>query len=944
MLKGFFSFIFLFLILGSAFGSVFINSVDAAPYSWNDNEFDFDLATLEADGTLVMMDIDEDGSVDAVYDITDQGVGSTITARLVWGSYDGLTPYKQITKPANHSIDQITTNNKYILVTSYYEQTANIKYADLHPFDVLANWWGVSYVTDGITLSVADGIRCTVGMRDDDTNTLRLAWLMGKNSGGTQGRIRVVSQPSVVDFQLVVGSATNPPCEASVNHIVTDTGGVTSKLENLDPTSATYNVDDQNDVHQGICGSGTNDRNNDCFIRVADEIQKFNLPDSQSSSVVLSPFVDVRNFGLDFQVDGNDIPEYTGSWSDYFAIPDNSNLENVLNMDYKILDDTITNSPYRVPVETSCIYDDDNLVEQIMFDNYVTSCNLDYPVLDAGTLTFTDGIIDAAHDFDGSTYFHYDGSNVAFTNTDDFTIMFWINFTSTGLQLPIGNDESIGVVGTQGWSFRNSGVNNFVFRIEENSGSHDINYGGLNDGNWHHVSVTYSGSVSANRDQLTGYINGTSPIVGTSGAIADFNDFTDFVIGAQGNGGNIFTGWIDGVEIYDRKLSAAEIITRMNDTYPVSTNQVALLDGDDAKFVNIDDFDFTNKAFTYYVVDDDPPTLPNALLSDELSITDLTTITPSTSILNGHFAGVVGLHSGYQLKSQGISRSVDPNLTNGTTLMPYIVGSNSSQTTLTVNIKNAPSDFSVALQDSRTLDGDPYNWSILRTTADKSFVVDLPNGQCVDIIGRETSSLNAAWEDLGNVCANGVMPKSITYLSNLAFTFWTLPWGTSHSYNQSATSLQTMVRHETLPYSYYVNIYHSNGTLANSTMFTESVIDLDTQTFNTTNVDLPAKLVITDSSNSTLYVANIGYPSYLSGVAAWFNEWFEIDGFNLLYMLPIIFGAMFTRNSVAIGSLLTVGMIALLSWLGLIVVEEIIMYLLVFVAVVGMIAYRLVRG
>jgi len=50
---------------------------------------------------------------------------------------------------------------------------------------------------------------------------------------------------------------------------------------------------------------------------------------------------------------------------------------------------------------------------------------------------------------------------------------------------------------------------------------------------------------------------------------------------------------------------------------------------------------------------------------------------------------------------------------------------------------------------------------------------------------------------------------------------------------------------------------------------------------------------------------------------------------------------MFTRNSVAIGTGMTVAFIATLAWLGVIVIAEPILYLMIFVTVLGMIAYRM---
>lgn len=117
---------------------------------------------------------------------------------------------------------------------------------------------------------------------------------------------------------------------------------------------------------------------------------------------------------------------------------------------------------------------------------------------------------------------------------------------------------------------------------------------------------------------------------------------------------------------------------------------------------------------------------------------------------------------------------------------------------------------------------------------------------------------------------------------------------------------------------------------------------LDIQLLDMSSVALPAKLIIKQSGN-ILYTANAGYPSYLSSIGAFFNQYFTIDGFNILFLMPIIFGAMFTRNSVGIGTGMTVVFIGTLSWFGLIVIPESVFLLMVFIAILGMIAYRYLR-
>jgi len=249
---------------------------------------------------------------------------------------------------------------------------------------------------------------------------------------------------------------------------------------------------------------------------------------------------------------------------------------------------------------------------------------------------------------------------------------------------------------------------------------------------------------------------------------------------------------------------------------------------------------------------------------------------------------------------------------------------------------STPWDISTLQEDTLN-----YTWTLDHMAADRSYAIDLPASFCNNWQVRDLSEYDQNWLDLGELCNVGTMPKTIAYLSDLAFTFWTLPWGTSHTYDQDSTTLETKVRHS-VPYSYFVDVYDKDSVLVDSQEYTvSSGSELDIQDVDTSSIDLPARVIIMDNTNSTLYTATIGYPSYLSGVVAFFNQYFEIDGFNLLYMMPIVFAAMFTRNSVAIGTGMTVAFIATLAWLGVIVIAEPILYLMIFVTVLGMIAYRM---
>lgn len=346
-------------------------------------------------------------------------------------------------------------------------------------------------------------------------------------------------------------------------------------------------------------------------------------------------------------------------------------------------------------------------------------------------------------------------------------------------------------------------------------------------------------------------------------------------------------------------------------------------------------------AFQSVLLDNYPPSLLSSGISTVIPSQTIT-VNTATSSYNISQKGIVGLVSGASLSPQSsVDRIIKPEFLNIDSLVLHSIQP-SVNTQLTVQVKNLPSDYLIKVENPNLLAFLQYPiWTLVAPTADKSFSVDLPANHCVNIETADGTQDVKVWEGLGSLCASGSMPKTITYTQNLAFTFWTLPWGTSHVYDQDSESISTKVRHKTQPFAYNVNIFDRNGTNVFSEYYTSNSTGIDLKLFNLTGVQLPARLEISDDGNSTLYKASVGFPSYLSGVSSWFIEWFTIDGFNLLYMLPIIFAAMFTRNSVGIGTALTVVFIATLSWLGLIVIPELIIYLLLFISIVGLLAYRL---
>ena len=128
-------------------------------------------------------------------------------------------------------------------------------------------------------------------------------------------------------------------------------------------------------------------------------------------------------------------------------------------------------------------------------------------------------------------------------------------------------------------------------------------------------------------------------------------------------------------------------------------------------------------------------------------------------------------------------------------------------TLLSSIVNNSPSNSAYSVRDTTLINGLASVYGEGPLTADNAFNVAMPSSSCAKIYLRDLDLLTG-WEYLGDLCASGVMPKSIPYLSNLAFTFWSLEWGVDSKYNQETTQFETLVRNDN-PYSYYVDIYDS---------------------------------------------------------------------------------------------------------------------------------------
>lgn len=349
--------------------------------------------------------------------------------------------------------------------------------------------------------------------------------------------------------------------------------------------------------------------------------------------------------------------------------------------------------------------------------------------------------------------------------------------------------------------------------------------------------------------------------------------------------------------------------------------------------------DLTNYAFQSYLADSYTPQILTNIASTVLP-TQSATITTPLSSHNVNVLGIVGVVSGYSISPQSTDRILNPEFENSLDILPVSIGPTTGNTAVSVLIKNLSNDAIVKIENpSFSGFGHNVRWGDKEPTADNTFTIDLPTNHCFTVFVSDGSLIVPSWESLGQLCASGTMPKTITYSSNLSFTFWSLPYGVSHTFAQETETLQTKVRHDIFPFNYTIKIFDSSDVLAYTQEF-NSTNEIDIQSINASGISRPALVKVFDIDNNQLYYATIGTPSYFSDSVAWFEEWLSIEGFNLLFMLPIVFSAMFTRNTVGIGTTITVVFIATLTWIGILPIPDNVIYFMIAIGIVGMIAHK----
>ena len=177
-----------------------------------------------------------------------------------------------------------------------------------------------------------------------------------------------------------------------------------------------------------------------------------------------------------------------------------------------------------------------------------------------GGLTYGVGKVGTAFQFNGSNSYVALPTNI-FKKTGDFSFSLWVNANAlSGSQAIFGTYFYDGTI--YGWrlDFSNSGMNFGIF------GSSHVNLGisgTFNNGQWYHITVTRKASTGTKV-----YVNGTLNVSNTSTINPNYATTQYTTIGAtQYQPSTVtyyFNGKIDGVNVWDKELTASEITELYN--------------------------------------------------------------------------------------------------------------------------------------------------------------------------------------------------------------------------------------------------------------------------------------------------------------------------------------------------------------------------------------------
>jgi large repetitive protein len=161
---------------------------------------------------------------------------------------------------------------------------------------------------------------------------------------------------------------------------------------------------------------------------------------------------------------------------------------------------------------------------------------------------------------DADTATTFDGTNdyvtiaaASWQNVTNYTVEFWIKTTASGSTLNVACRDTVGVTGTKIWDvfLASDGKINFT-TFNGSTGQNAFSAGAVNDGAWHHIACTKSGTT------MTVYVDGAAQ---TPATFSTFNTSSTIPldVARRGNNTAFLPGTLDEFAYYGAALSSTRV-------------------------------------------------------------------------------------------------------------------------------------------------------------------------------------------------------------------------------------------------------------------------------------------------------------------------------------------------------------------------------------------------
>lgn len=216
-------------------------------------------------------------------------------------------------------------------------------------------------------------------------------------------------------------------------------------------------------------------------------------------------------------------------------------------------------SPHgKLVTESDIQSQNDSGVSRYEFENDVTDSWGTNDGTDNTSAGFVDGIYGQAKDFDGTDdSVDFSGTSIEFSSTDNFTISFWFNGTSTqGFMYGSSSDSDY-----SSEYIYSENASNVSLNIEGDGNSTDLSIGNLDmgDGEWHHYVGVHDGSNSSAYLYIDGELVDSDTSIGTAGTYNIGGEWSMATLRNRKDSSDYTSVSLDDFRIYSQALSAIQV-------------------------------------------------------------------------------------------------------------------------------------------------------------------------------------------------------------------------------------------------------------------------------------------------------------------------------------------------------------------------------------------------